>query len=426
MPKYLLYSAKNPLKMHGKLPETYRVPAEWEPQVAVYLAAAPGNEFDPSRFTGPNRTVMDVHLAMIRALSGHVKVRVLGSASQEESYIKGMKSAGMDPGEVEFVPVAHCDIWLRDTGPIWAHTKKACMPVWLGFNNWGYYDYIEGNWATCDIPNFIPRDLGAYLELETLTTSLVGEGGDKSFNGKGSLICCKAVEKDRNPSLSFPEIEQLLKDTFNLKKVIWVEQGLADDAQTFRTRKEFGGGNLPGGVFTPLCTGGHVDEFCRFVGPSKVLLAQVYGSGYREMSPIEQITHFNMEGNLALLKEQTDQDGNPLEILRMPLPPSMIYTIDQRDPVYSVIASLKGVSLNGPIRVILAGSYCNYLVSNGVVCFPQYFQEGMDPLFKETDQKAMQVIQEAFPGHTIVPIDPKPVNAGGGGMHCISNNQPKI
>ena len=368
---------------------------------------------------------MDVHLAMVRALTGRVKVRIIADNAQKEEYTKGMKKAGMDLEGVEFVPIPHCDIWLRDTGPIWAEDGKQCMPVWTGFNNWGYYDYIEGPWASCDIPNYIPRDLGAFLGLDVFTTALVGEGGDKSFNGQGTLICCKAVEKDRNPSLSFPEIEQLLKDTFNLRKVIWVEQGLADDAQTFRTRREYGGGNLPGGVFTPLCTGGHVDEFCRFVGPGKVLLAEVFQTAYTDMSPIEQITHFNMEGNLALLRQQTDQDGNPLEILRMPLPPSMIYTIDQRDPVYTVIRNLKGVSINGPIQVILAGSYCNYLVSNGVVCFPQYYREGMDPRFRETDQRAMAVIKEAFPDHTIIPIDPSPVNAGGGGMHCISNNQPK-
>ncbi len=412
--------------MQGKLPDTFRVPAEWEPQEAVYLAATPGNEFDPSRFAGPNRTVMDVHLAMVAALAGHVPVRILASHAQRQAYERGMTEKGMDPGMVDFIAVPHCDIWLRDTGPIWAHSTTECMPIWMGFNNWGYYDYIEGSWADCDIPNYIPRDLGAHLGLEVLNTSLVGEGGDKSFNGKGSLICCSAVEKNRNPSLSLSEIEQLLKDTFNLRKVIWVEQGLADDAQTFRTCPEYQGGNLPGGVFTPLCTGGHVDEFCRFVGPRKVLLAEVYQSGLEEMSAIERITHFNMEGNLALLKEQTDQDGNSLEILRMPLPPSMVYTIDQRDPVYSVIRNLKGVTVNGPIQVILAGSYCNYLVSNGVVCFPQYYREGMDPVFRETDQKAMEVIQEAFPEHTIVPIDPRPVNAGGGGMHCISNNQPKV
>ena len=110
----------------------------------------------------------------------------------------------------------------------------------------------------------------------------------------------------------------------------------------------------------------------------------------------------------------------------MPIPPPMIYTIDQRDPIYYVIANLKGVSVSGPIKIILASSYCNYLVSNKVVCFPQYYQEGMDEEIKRTDAKAMEIIQSCFPDHKIIGIDPKPVNAGGGGMHCISNNQPKL
>lgn len=415
-------SAKNSI-----LPEKFRVPAEWEPQEAIYLAVSPGNEFDPSQFKAGNKTVNEVQFAMIRALQGHTTIRIIASNDTEvSSYKDAMKLAGLDPVEVEFVLVDHCDIWLRDTGPIWAinDTGETAL-VWMGFNNWGYAPYILGDWAQCDIPNFIPRDLGAVLSKPVFHTSLIGEGGDKSFNGQGALICCKAVEMNRNPDLPLDQLEELLKSSFNVSHIVWVARGLADDYQSFRVQPEFGDATLPNGVFTLLCTGGHVDEFCRFVDDKKVLLAEVHPEVRKNASEIDDITHFNMEGNYALLKEQTNQAGNPLEIVRMPLPPSMFFTIDQRDPVYPVLKALKGVHIEGPIKVVLAASYCNYLISNGVICFPKYFRDGMDPLVDKIDQEALTIMRGLFPEHEIVQIDPAPLNAGGGGMHCISNNQPK-
>lgn len=413
--------------MRGDEETRFRIPAEWETQEAVYLAVAPGDEIDPAQFSNGTKCVADVQIEMIRALHDSVSMRVLVNNNDDaERYKKKMAAVGVNPAVVEFIEVSYGDIWLRDTGPIWREYDDGEVAItWMGFNNWGYLPYIEGDWATTDIPNMLPQELGSHVGKKVYRTSLIGEGGDKSFNGKGSLVCCKAVETDRNPELDLDGIEQLLKASFGVTNIIWVEEGLADDAQTFRVRPENSGATLPGGIYTPLCTGGHIDEYCRFVGPNKILLAGVYdGVIKRGMSPITATTHFRMEGNLALLQEQTDQDGNALEILRMPLPPEMIYTIDERDPVYGVIKQLRGLDIAGPIRIILAASYCNYLVSNGHICFPKYYREGMDPIFAEIDAAALDVISTAFPDHKIHQINPMPVNAGGGGMHCISNNQP--
>ena len=141
------------------------------------------------------------------------------------------------------------------------------------------------------------------------------------------------------------------------------------------------------------------------------------------MNAIEAITRHRMERNFQLLSEQRDQDGAPLEILRMPLPPNMIYQIDHRDPIWRTMRELRGVSIERTIPTILAASYCNFLISNGVVLFPRYYQPGMSELVDQIDQEAQAVIRRALPDHEVVLIDPCPVNAGGG-MHCITNDQP--
>lgn len=326
---------------------------------------------------------------------------------------------------MEILPVTHGDIWLRDTGPIWSRSEHGDLAmVWMGFDNWGYFPRITGQWASCDIPNYLPRDLGAALGIPVYRTPLIAEGGDKSFNGKGSLICCRAVEKGRNPEFSFTEIEALLLRSFNVTHIVWLDEGLADDDQTFDVHDRYQGGTLPSRVFTPLCTGGHVDEFCRFVGPRMVLLAEVHRECRQRMNAIEAITRHRMERNFQLLSEQRDQDGAPLEILRMPLPPNMIYQIDHRDPIWRTMRELRGVSIERTIPTILAASYCNFLISNGVVLFPRYYQPGMSELVDQIDQEAQAVIRRALPDHEVALIDPCPVNAGGGGMHCITNDQP--
>ena len=406
----------------------FRIPAEWEPQEAVYLAVPPGNEIDPQHFHEGTRSVADVQIEMIRALKDVVSVRVIAPDQDAiDDYGAKLKLAGLDPACVEFVTAKYGDIWVRDTGPIWREYEDGEIALtWMGFNNWGYQPYIEGDWAKSDVPNMLPAQIGQHVGKAVHRTTLVGEGGDKSFNGKDAMICCKAVETDRNPQLSVPEIERRLREAFGVERIIWVQEGLFDDSQTFRVRVEYGYATLPGGIFTPLCTGGHIDEYCRFVGENRVLLAEVHPSVVKAgMTEVTAMTQFRMEGNLALLNKQVDAQGKALEILRMPLPPEMIYTIDDRDPCYSIINQLRGVSFQGPIRIILAGSYCNYLVSNGVVCFPQYYREGMDEIVKEIDADALAVIKQAFPDHRIAQINPMPVNAGGGGMHCISNHQPR-
>lgn len=409
------------------LPTHYRVPAEWEPQQAVSIATPPGEEFDPSQFVGrPNTTVEAVHGSMVKGLLGHTKVRLLAQNEKEgRDYAKAIGADGLSEDAFEIVAIAHGDIWVRDTGPIWGRNEHGELGiVWMGFDNWGYFPRITGDWATCDIPNYLPRDLGAALGIPVFRTPLIAEGGDKSFNGKGSLICCKAVECQRNPELSFPELEELLRRSFAIQHIVWTERGLADDDQTFDVHRWNEGATLPGGVFTPLCTGGHVDEYCRFVGPRTVLLAEVHASRHGRMSPIEEITHVRMEENFRLLSQQRDQDGNPLKIIRMPLPVEQIYRADQRDPVWYTMRDLRGVKIERTIKVVLAASYCNFLVSNGVVLFPCYFAPGMNEEVDVIDRAAQAVIRQAFPDHKIVLIDPVPVNAGGGGMHCISNDQP--
>jgi agmatine deiminase len=136
-----------------------------------------------------------------------------------------------------------------------------------------------------------------------------------------------------------------------------------------------------------------------------------------------------MEENYKMLQEQTDEDGLPLEIVRFPLPDDLICEINELDPKFKQIQYYQikmhsPIIIEGPAKYILPASYCNYLISNNVILLPKYYKLGRSNSFKKTDQEAFDTLQKCFPNHKIIQIHPEPINAGGGGMNCISNEQP--
>ena len=90
------------------------------------------------------------------------------------------------------------------------------------------------------------------------------------------------------------------------------------------------------------------------------------------------------------------------------------------------MAYFRGIKAGDTIRYLLAASYLNFLVSNGVVLMPAYWKAGRPESIRAKDEKARRALQEAFPGRKIVPLDVEDVNHGGGGIHCITQQQPAM
>ena len=101
------------------------------------------------------------------------------------------------------------------------------------FSLWGYRGHIKGPWATCDVPNLVPPQLSPLLNVSVLDTDYVTEGGDKSFNGRGTVLMSRVVELQRNPGKTLDEIERMAKDAFHVSKVVWIGDGVIDDKQSF-------------------------------------------------------------------------------------------------------------------------------------------------------------------------------------------------
>ena len=294
------------------------------------------------------------------------------------------------------------------------------------------------------------------------------------FNGRGTMISVESVAMQRNlgprrfhPSEHYPvtdwsaattyqpsaewdeckrAMEAVYRDSFGVRKVLWVPTGVIEDDAPFRgpIARQLQVGAFEGrrvghvGVYPLTTTNGHADEFVRFVSEDTVLLAE---SSVEPLSAdasaleqavhhIEQQNHDRMERAYAALVNETTADGHPLRILRMPTPYIMLQLLEPGDLQYERLAALRPASgecgIDGSVLVVLPTSYCNYFVTNGTVLVGRYWKQGRPDEMRRRDEEAVRILSAAFPDREVVAIDVEPINMGGGGIHCITQQQPSL
>jgi agmatine deiminase len=196
------------------------------------------------------------------------------------------------------------------------------------------------------------------------TSTLVAEGGGVTVDGEGTVITTEScfLNRNRNPGWTKAEIEAELCRTLGAQKVLWMP---GDPEETE--------------------TDGHVDGIAAFVEPGRVLV---------EVNPDRSDPHYDVgQRNLAALKSQTDAKGRRLEI-------ELIH-----EGIYH-----PGIWNGG------CSSYVNSYLANGAVIVPGY---GYD-----RDQAAVATYQRLYPRRQIVQIPINDIAIGGGGVHCITQQQP--
>src|SRR5262249_42618529 len=137
-----------------------------------------------------------------------------------------------------------------------------------------------------------------------------------------------------------------------------------------------------------------------------------------------------MEAAHAVLKKATDQDGNPLHIIRVPAAPRIVNTAKPGDYMYDEFLTKykfkdgTRIKAGEPVQVIAATSYLNFLVTNGVVLAPTYGGPTRPEWVQEKDEQVRRLLSDRFPGRKVVQINAENLNLGGGGIHCITQPQP--
>lgn len=269
--------------------------------------------------------------------------------------------------EVDFFAKEVDDSWARDVMPLFmvAGNEKLHAINW-GFNAWGEkfspYSYDQ------EIAAHVIQALKEKNEIESFESiDMILEGGSVHFDGEGTLLTTKQclLNENRNPHLSKNEIESTLKRAFNVEKIVWLEEGIYGDVDT----------------------DGHIDVIAAFVKPGTVITMST-----------DDVNHPNyavFAKNKAVLENTLDAKGRSFEVLEIPQPTPQLWD-------------------NQPLPL----SYINFYIANGAVIVPVFD----DP----NDEKALAIFGKAFPEHEIVPVFALPIFRGGGGIHCITMQQPAL
>lgn len=400
----------------------YIMPAEFEPQSGVWMGW-PSSQW----YTD---TSMDTRLPLAEVMQilqeAQVTVQLMCSDQDGENAVRSWladHNFTITP-YLAFVHIDPVDIWQRDFGPIFLRNSanSLAMASFLQ-NQWGYSTTTDPvSVAMAKVPTNVAFKLGI---TENIAVSVASEGGDRIVNGKGVLIVDRAVEFQRNPSLSQDDLETAYKTALGVTKIIWIENGVREDLHSdwgpipyYDSDK----GELIY-LYGPQTTGGHLDECIRFASANEIILTQVTEDEAAK-DPIAAVNYARLEAAYRVLSQATDQDGNPFTITRIPVPDLAYQQIQSSEPMYKWLSTLKYPASVPPfptdgtaIYVVKSSSYANYLVSNGVVVAPEYGNTAKD-------QAVATALAKAYSGRTIKQINPSAINYAGGGIHCCTQQQP--
>ncbi len=338
----------------------YRMPAEWEKQEAVWVS------WPHNKVTWPEKIeeVEKAYIQFIGALHNGQKIKVIVADSETEARASSMlDNAKVFLSQIEFHAIKNQDVWIRDYGPLFVvnqdEWQKLAM-VKLVFNAWGNkYDDLKEDAN-------IPGEINKIMNLPVFETGIVLEGGSIEVNGSGTLLTTEQclLNKNRNPSLSKEDIENLLKDYLNVSNILWLKKGIAGDD-----------------------TDGHIDDIARFVGQNTVVCAFEQDKSDDNYSALKE--------NYDLLRKMKDENGSKLKVMKLPMP---------------------GIVSDAQSR--LPASYANFYIGNDAVAVPLFGSKN--------DKKALRVLGRAFPGRKIVGIDCRKMVYGFGALHCVTLQEPKV
>jgi agmatine deiminase len=341
--------------------ETLRMPAEWEPHAATWLAW-PHNRRDwPGKFAA----IPFVYAEIVRHLARRERVEILvQDAAAGEKARAFLERSGASTARVGFHVRPTDRIWMRDSGCTFVRREGALEAVDWTFNAWAKYD----DWTRdAEVARFMARAAGAEaVAARHKGRPMVLEGGSIDVNGRGTLLtteeCLLSPVQCRNPHLGREDYEAAFASHLGIRKVIWLGRGVEGDD-----------------------THGHVDDISRFVAGGTVVTVT---------APRTDANFEALDENLRRLKAATDQDGRPLEVVELPLP----------GPV-----AFKGMRL--------PASYGNFYIANGLVLVPVF----NDP----NDRHALDILARLFPDREVVGIYSGDFIWGFGAMHCMTQQQPE-
>ena len=342
-----------------QLPTSWRMPSETARHDATWMAW-PSQGYTLGETAEEVAQARSTWAAVANAVADFEPVRmavVPADLEVAERYLRG---------DIELVPTALDDAWMRDIGPTFVVSDEGTLGAvdWV-FNGWG-----AQSWATWEHDARVGAFVAGLAGAEVIDSPLVNEGGGIHVDGLGTVLLTETVQLDpgRNPGLTRADVEAELARTIGATAYVWLPRGLTRDYDEFGTR-------------------GHVDIVATIPSPGVVMLHDQRDPAHPDHAVSRQLRE--------LLEDARDARGERFEVIGVPAPRTL-------------------ADGEGPVD----WSYLNHLVVNaGVIACT--FGDAQD-------DASLGILAEAYPGRRVVGVDARPLFDRGGGIHCITQQQPAL
>jgi agmatine deiminase len=336
------------------LTDKVSVPAEWARQKAIWTAWPSNADEWNGDLARPRGDVAN----LVRALGASNAVRVLVKDAEAEASAKTALGTA-----AELVHAQYGDIWLRDTGPIFAKAARGAVALRFKTNGWGGKHDMPGDATVGD-------DIARIAKTPAHHFDFVLEGGAIDQDGEGTVLTTRQTLLNPNRNgWTADQAEAALGHAMGTKKIIWIDEGLKNDH-----------------------TDGHIDNIARFVAPGRVVCQSPAGPDDPNAKTLDAIA--------GALAAATDSAGRKLDVVRIPGPGLYRNILGEVSPA----------------------SHMNFIIANGVVVVPVYGTATQAAALKALqdvfhDRKVVGVSSRGLMGAG---------GAGGGSFHCITQQEPAL
>jgi agmatine deiminase len=229
--------------------------------------------------------------------------------------------------------------------------------------NWIFNGWGNQPWAEFDKDSQTASFIAKLAGSKVIESKLINEGGGIHVNGSGVVLLTETVQlgEGRNSSWSKQEVEAEIHEKLGTDKAIWIKRGLTRDYDGFGTR-------------------GHIDIVACFASENVILYHDQQDPSHPDYEVSKEV-------------KATLEAAGSYELIAIPAP--------------KVLSDEGG---------FVDYSYINHYIVNGAVILCSFD----DP----NDEVAKSILEKVYPGRDVVLVDAKQIFANGGGIHCITQQQP--
>ena len=342
----------------------WRMPAEWEKHERTWMAW-PSSGYTLGETVEEQDEARQAWSSVANAIVNFEPVTMVVDPSAVS-----VAREWLDP-RVEILSAPLNDAWMRDIGPTFVRSiddGSVAAVDWV-FNGWG-----DQTWSQFDKDSRIAKFIAKKTGVPVVSSNMVNEGGGIHVDGKDTVLITETVQLDpgRNPGWSVESVEAELRDKLGAREVVWFARGLTRDYEEFGTR-------------------GHIDIVACFADANTVL--------FHDQRNVEHPDYWISQESRRVLKALARRraaakpNAPKLKVVSVPAPDELEDDHGWNDY-----------------------SYINHYVCNGAVILCGFDDPG--------DARAVRVMKRVYPGREIVVVDARAIFERGGGIHCITQQQP--